>query len=79
MSEMQFHYKGYVATVEQLPESGHWSGEISSAHHMIGFGGYTREEAYANFVDLIDDYPSACADDGIEPEILPTEAIASSY
>ena len=40
---------------------------------MVLFDGSTLEEAHANFKDLIDDYPDACAEQGLEPNQPPTE------
>jgi predicted HicB family RNase H-like nuclease len=77
MSELTFHHKGYTALAAYSPEDQCYTGQVIGIQHMIIFDGSTLEEARANFKDLIDDYPGACAELGVEPNLPPVEAAAN--
>jgi len=68
---------GYAASVEWSDEEMRFTGEVVGIRHIIGFGGATMQEAYANFKEMIDDYPAMCAAHNIEPCLPPVEAVAN--
>jgi predicted HicB family RNase H-like nuclease len=71
--QILMNHKGYTASIHYSEEDGCLVGEVIGINHITGFHGETLEEIRANFIDLIDDYPAACAELGIEPNQPPTE------
>ena len=87
MNGQTSQYKGYTALITYAPEDNHYSGKVIGIKHKILFHGSTIEETLTNFKEMIDEYPDACAANGLEPnqppkEIMvpfPTELYAQAY
>ena len=67
MNQNTLRHKGYTASVKFEPDDGCYVGDVIGIKHTIFFSGATIDEAYENFKDLVDDYPAACADLGLQP------------
>ena len=73
MAQQTMQYKGCTAISRYSEEDKCLVGEVSGIDHIIAFRGNTREEIIANFRDMIDDYPAACIEQGLEPNQPPSE------
>jgi len=73
MTEQTFQYKGYTALIIYSQEDQCYTGKVIGIRHKIVFNGSTLEETHSNFIEMIDDYPTACADHGLEPIPPPDE------
>jgi len=67
MSEQTMQYKGYTALVTYTAEDQYFTGKVVGIKHRLLFGGLTLEETKANFMELIDNYPAMCLDQGVLP------------
>jgi predicted HicB family RNase H-like nuclease len=73
MTQSIMQYTGYTALIQYSEEEKCLIGDVIGIKHTIFFRGSTHEEVYDSFKEMIDDYPAACAEQGIRPCDPPSE------
>ena len=70
-------YKNYIASIEYSKEDRCYVGEVIGLKNtIIAFDGSTIEEAYYQFLEMIEGHIEACEELGIEPEVPSTISIS---
>ncbi len=62
-------YKGYVGSVEFSEPDALFYGKVLGIRSLISYEGTNATELINDFHGAVDDYLTACADDGTAPEI----------
>ena len=60
-------YKGCTARIEYSADDECFVGHLAGIRDIVGFHGNSAEEVTAAFSEAVDDYLSACAQLGSEP------------
>ena len=61
-------YKGYLGSVEFSPKDNLLFGKVQGIRSLISYEGSSVEELLMDFHGAVDDYLSACEQEGTEPE-----------
>lgn len=61
-------YKGYLGSVEFSPKDNLLFGKVQGIRSLISYEGSSVEELLGDFHGAVDDYLSACEQEGTEPE-----------
>lgn len=61
-------YKGYLGSVEFSPKDNLLFGKVQGIRSLISYEGSSVEELLRDFHGAVDDYLSACEQEGTEPE-----------
>ena len=62
-------YKGYVGRVEFSEEDGLFYGKVQGIRSLLSYEGTNASELVEDFHGAVDDYLTACEEEGTKPEI----------
>ena len=62
-------YKGYVGSVEFSEEDGLFYGKVQGIRSLLSYEGTNASELVEDFHGAVDDYLTACEEEGMKPEI----------
>ena len=62
-------YKGYVGSVEFSEEDGLFYGKVQGIRSLLSYEGANASELVEDFHGAVDDYLTACEEEGTKPEI----------
>ena len=62
-------YKGYVGSVEFSEEDGLFYGKVQGIRSLLSYEGTNASELVEDFHGAVDDYLTACEEEGTKPEI----------
>ena len=62
-------YKGYLGSVEFSEEDALFYGKVLGVRALISYEGQTARELLEDFHGAVDDYLTACEEEGTKPEI----------
>ena len=62
-------YKGYIGSVEFSENDGVFYGKVQGIRSLISYEGTNAKELVQDFHGAIDDYLTACQEEGIQPEV----------
>ena len=62
-------YKGYVGSVEFSEEDGLFYGKVQGIRSLLSYEGTNASELVEDFHGAVDEYLTACEEEGTKPEI----------